>query len=139
MKKFTVMMATGRGEKSISVWLDDDTSKVLESINDRELIRQYIIEEYKSQLAERKETRRHTSLENSLFVIDENADLDWDSEKRGLYSALKVLTDKQRETFISHVIDNKSFRQIGDEMGLHKQTILEIYNAAIKKLKNFLK
>ena len=139
MKKFTANMVTANGEKQISVWLDNETSNILEAINDSEFIQQYIIEEYKAQLLEQKETRRHTSLENSLYVIDENADLDWINEKRELYKALETLTDKQREVFISHVLDRKSFRQIGDETGLHKQTVTDSYNAAIKKIKKIFR
>lgn len=54
MKKFTANMVTANGEKQISVWLDNETSNMLEAINDSEFIRQYIIEEYKAQLLERK-------------------------------------------------------------------------------------
>ncbi len=138
MRKYTATVMTKRGERQVSVLLDERTANVLDEVNDEELTHRYITEEYKSGLIERRETRRHTSLENSLYVIDRNADLDFYVEKSELCSALDMLTDKQREVFFAHVIDGKSFREIGDGMELHKQTVLEIYNAAIKKLKKFL-
>lgn len=138
-KKVTVsVLSEFSTQKNVSVWIDATTLEILEQIDDDDLKRQYIIEEYKSSLIDRKETRRHTSLDNCLYVKDKRADIDKDMDKRALYSALGLLTDKQREVFISHVLERKSFREIGDDIGIHKQTVLEIYNAAVKKLKKLL-
>ena len=117
--------------------LDERTAEILEKV-DEEIKRQYIIEEYKAKLTDRKETRRHASLENSLYVTDEKTSVEIYRRNKELYAAINALTDKQREVFYSRVIENKSFRQIGDELGIHKQTVLEIYNAAVKKLKKIL-
>ena len=66
MKKLTTKIMDDGDEKEISVFLDDETAKVLEECGDEELKHRYIVEEYKDKLIERRETRRHQSLEKSI-------------------------------------------------------------------------
>lgn len=138
MKKMSTTVVKNGKTKTISVWLDERTVQALEQANDPKLTRQYILDEHNAELIDLKETRRHQSLSNGFDVIDERNYAERGYEISELNKALEILTDKQREIFIAHALERKSFREKGDEMGLHKQTVLEIYNAAIKKLKNFL-
>ena len=69
MKKLTTKIMDDGDEKEISVFLDDETAKVLEECGDEELKHRYIVEEYKDKLIERRETRRHQSLEKSSRII----------------------------------------------------------------------
>lgn len=65
MKKYTTSVTNQKGEqKEISVWLDDETSKVLDEANDPEITHFYIVEKHQEALIQLKETRRHTSLDN---------------------------------------------------------------------------
>ena len=67
MKRYTLTIADGKGgSREIKVRLDDETSRLLKEAGDPELTRAYIIEEYKARNAERKETRRHVSLDKCM-------------------------------------------------------------------------
>ena len=68
MKKLTTKIMDNGKEKDIAVFLDDETAKVLEECGDEELKHRYIVEEYKDKLIERRETRRHQSLEVRFIV-----------------------------------------------------------------------
>ncbi len=67
MKKLTTTTITtdNGAKKEISVWLNEETAEKLEKC-DVNILHEYIIEEYNSRLIERKETRRHQSLDKSL-------------------------------------------------------------------------
>ena len=94
----------------------------------------------------RKETRRHYSLEQLLNYgwdrEDTKADvayqLELKEEKARLKEALKKLTKRQRSVLILSVMDKLSFREIGTKLGLHRDTVREYYLLAIKKLKKLL-
>ena len=66
MKKLTTKIMDNGKEKDIAVFLDDETAKVLEECGDEELKHRYIVEEYKDKLIERRENRRHQSMEKSI-------------------------------------------------------------------------
>lgn len=80
MKRFTTKIMHKGEEKTIAVWLDDETARLLEEYGDEKLKHAYIVEEYKAQLIERSETRRHQSLEKSMEagfdVMDESTDVE---------------------------------------------------------------
>lgn len=106
---------------------------------------EYAEMERKENLVNRKETRRHQSLDKSLErgwdVKDLSADVESIAEQRyeksRLRAAVKNLTNKQRIILILHVEYKKSFREIGEKLGIHKDTVKEHYHAAIKKMKKF--
>lgn len=54
-KKLTTVITVNGKEKEISVRLDDNIVKMLESVNDEKLTQFYIVEEYTAQLSERRE------------------------------------------------------------------------------------
>lgn len=58
--------------------------------------------------------------------------------KRIIHKALKCLTERQREIVVKVFWENLTFREIGEDLGVHFTTIAENYRSAIKKLKKFL-
>ena len=111
-----------------------------------EFAAEYAAMEYRDKLIERKETRRHKSLDKSLEhgwdIPDPSADValqaERNEEKARLSSALQRLTDKQRAVLLLYIEDGLSFREIAANLGVNKDTVREHYLAAIKNLKKFL-
>jgi len=111
-----------------------------------EFARQYAEMEHTDALIERKETRRHQSLDKSMEhgfdVPDPYADTAEQAERRELseeiQSALHKLTDKQRTVFTLHVVEELTFREIGEELGLGTYTVRDYFYNAVKKLQKFL-
>ena len=107
---------------------------------------EYDAMEHRDKLVERKETRRHQSLDKSMEhgwdIADPSADVDAQAERREdtarLRDALKTLTERQRIVFLTYAEEGKSFREIGEMLGLQKDTVKEHYHAAIKKLRKIL-
>ena len=104
MKKLKTKIMHNGEEKEIAVLLDDETARILEECGDEKLKHRYIVEEYKAQLIERRETRRHQSLERSMAsgfdIIVESTDIEEatlrkiDAEK--LRQALQMLEPQQK-------------------------------------------
>ena len=102
--------------------------------------------EHKDALIERKETRRHQSLDKSLEhgfdVADPKAnvleEIEWRELSEEIHRALEVLTDKQRTVFELHVSEGLTFRAIGERLGLGTYTVRDYFYNAVKKLKNIL-
>jgi len=146
MKKLSTEIKTEDNDKKvITIWLDDETARLLETCGDEALKHTYIVEEYQAQLIERKETRRHQSLEGMIElgkeIADERSDIERCYEKNEenaqLYRALKVLTKKQLYIVKLHVLKGKTFKEIAEELGLNSCTVKEHYYTAKKKLKKF--
>lgn len=80
MKKYTTFVENKKGEqKKISVWLDDETARAIDEANDPEITQFYILDKHKEDLIQRKETRRHTSLdqlfEQGHYIEEQDSDL----------------------------------------------------------------
>ena len=124
-----------------------DGAKHVEIEVTEELASEYAAMEHRDKLIERKETRRHQSLDKSLEhgwdVTDPSADValqaERNEEKARLSSALKKLTDKQRAVLLLYIEEGLSFREIGEKLGIHKDTVKEHYHAAIKNLRKILR
>ena len=112
-----------------------------------EFASEYAAMEHRDKLIERKETRRHQSLDKSLEhgwdIPDPSADValqaERNEEKARLSSALKKLTDKQRAVLLLYIEEGLSFREIGEKLGIYKDTVKEHYHAAIKNLRKILR
>ena len=112
-----------------------------------EFAAEYAAMDHRDKLIERKETRRHQSLDKSLEhgwdVADPSTDValqaERDEDKERLHTALRKLTDKQRAVLLLYIEEGKSFREIGEELGIHKDTVKEHYHAAIKNLRKILR
>ena len=145
MKKFEIMITTKQGEKKVSVSVDDKTALLLENCS-QEVRQAYLESEYKEQLQERAETRRHISLETSIanghdFISPADSPLDEtikNEESIYVKGLLSKLTDKQYKVFTLYVFEGLTLEKIGKIMGVSFQCVHEIYQAAIKKLKKFL-
>lgn len=124
-----------------------DGTKYVEIEVTEEFAAEYAAMEHRDKLIERKETRRHQSLDKSLEhgwdVADPSTDValqaERDEDKALLYSALQRLTDKQRAVLLLYIEEGLSFREIGEELGIHKDTVKEHYHAAIKNLRKILR
>lgn len=146
MKKYTTTITTDKGiQKKISVWLDDKTATALEEANDPQITHFYILEKHKEDLTQRKETRRHTSLDNLFeqghFIEDQDSDLSQHGVRMEnilkMRKALSTLTDKQRNVIIARHVDNLSFNEIGRRMGVTGKTVIAHFKAAEKKIKKY--
>ena len=123
-----------------------DGTKYVEIEVTEEFAAEYAAMEHRDKLIERKETRRHQSLDKSLEhgwdIPDPSADValqaERNEEKARLSSALQRLTDKQRAVLLLYIEDGLSFREIAANLGVNKDTIREHYLAAIKNLRKFL-
>ena len=118
MKKFEIIVTTKQGEKKVSVYVESETAAMLKECSE-EIRLAYLKELYKEQLLERKETRRHVSLEK----ITANGH-DFESQDKSptekiieaeetarIKELLDKLTDKQRETLVFNAFINFTRRQ----------------------------
>ena len=147
MKKVTATILLKGESKTVTVMLDDTTYTLLKQAGDRELFLQYVTEEYVTGLKERAETRRHKSLDylmdKGLEFEDERQDLfetvALSEDAAALKEALKILTERQRDIVLRHVVEGQSLREIARALGLHKDTVREHFSDGIKKLQEFFK
>ena len=111
-----------------------------------EFAAEYAEMEHKDALIERKETRRHQSLDKSLEhgfdILDPQANVSEEIERRelseGIWKALHKLTEKQRTVFLMYVEDGLNYREIGERIGLGTYTVRDYFYNAVKKLQKYL-
>ena len=145
MKKFEITITTKQGEKKVRVYVESETAAMLKNCSE-EVRLAYLKEIYKEQLLERKETRRHVSLDKITANGRDFESADKSpteriieaEENEYVKALLDKLTDKQREAFILHAFEGWNFEKIGKKMGVSFQCAHQFYEAAIKKLKKFL-
>lgn len=100
-----------------------------------EFAKKYAEMEHKDAFIERKETRRHQSLDKSLEhgfdIPDPTVDIAEMAERQelsdGIHKALNTLTKKQRIVFELYVSEGLPFRAIGERMGLGTYTVRTIF------------
>ena len=146
MKKLKTKIMHNGEEKEIAVLLDDETARILEECGDEKLKHRYIVEEYKAQLIERRETRRHQSLESSMAsgfdIIDESTDIEEatlrkiDAEK--LRQALQMLEPQQKWLLEQIFVKGKSKVEIARELGVWKTAISNRLQKIYRRIKKFL-
>lgn len=147
MKQVTATIQLNGKSKTVTVMLDDKTYALLKQSGDQALFERYVAEEYEASKIERRETRRHKSLdyliEKGLEFEDERQDpfeiLMQRDKQASVQAALKTLTKRQLFIVSRYVFDRKSFREIGDLLGIHKESVRIEYNKAIKKLQKFFR
>ncbi len=111
-----------------------------------EFAAQYAEMEHREYLVNRKETRRHQSLDKSMEhgfdVADPNVNVLEQVERRLLseqiHTALHKLTYKQRTVVSLYFFDGLNFREIGERLHIGTSAVFDHFQAAIKKLKKFL-
>ena len=146
MKKLKTKIMHNGAEKEIAVLLDDETARLLEECGDEKLRHRYIVEEYKAQLIDRRETRRHQSLETSMAsgfdIIDESTDIEEatlrkiDAEK--LRQALQMLEPQQKWLLEQIFVKGKSKVEIARELGVWKTAISNRLQKIYRRIKKFL-
>ena len=120
------------GNKHISVEVSEDFAKALQQM------------EKEDALTERKETRRHESLDELIskgyeFVQEEPEENEWMQEMlKKLPEALKQLTDEQLWLIEQVFYFNRSQLEISKELGVSHQAITRRLERILKKLKKFL-
>ena len=144
MKRFTTKIMHKGEEKVIAVWLDDETARLLEEYGDEKLKHSYIVEEYKAQLIERSETRRHQSLEKSMeagFDVEEKeANFESDVvDKTDLLQAIDLLSDSQRCVIEQYYFKDMRLEDIANKKGVSIQAIAQMIRRAKLNIKKFLK
>ena len=146
MKKVTATIRTANGEvKTVSVKLDDRTATLLEQSGNQMLIEAYVAAEYKESNLKRRESRRHLSLnrliDNGFDMADEKQnpleDMICAERKATVKEALQTLTERQMIIVSRYIFERQSFREIGDFLGIHKESVRIEYQKAIKKLQKF--
>ena len=146
MKKYTTFITTEKGEqKEISVWLDDETARAIDEANDPEITQFYILDKHKEDLIDRKETRRHTSLdeliEKGRLIEDEDGDpVQYAMRMERILrmrKALSALTDKQFKAIWYVAVEGLNYVETGKLMGIRWETVRQYYKKAEEKIKKY--
>ena len=136
MKKYTTFQENKKGDqKKISVWFDDETVRAIDEANDPEITQFYILDKHKEDLIQRKETRRHTSLdylfEQGHYIEEQDSDLSQHGVKMEnilkVRKALSTLTDRQFKAIWYVAVDGLSYAKTGRLMGIRGETVREHY------------
>lgn len=144
MKKLTTAVTRKGVEKRIEVLLEDEIANFLEENADEASRHKFVVEEYKAQLIERRETRRHRSLEQlqekgldreELAANFEIAAM----EKLNLHNAVQQLTTAQRFVVEQYYFKDVKIKDIADRAGVSFQAVAQMLCRAKVKLKKFLK
>ena len=147
MKKVTATILFQGREKTVEVWLDEKTLGLLNECKDEKIKQEYIAEEYKAQLIERRETRRHQSLEysmeNGFDIADENANVEEDMLKQIsnelLYKAINQLEPQQKWLIKQIYYLNRTQVSVADELQIDATSIRDRLKKIYKKMQKNLK
>lgn len=145
MKKLTTKIIKNNKLKSISVLVEDQVAEMIENVNEK-FRHEYIVSEYESSLLERKETRRHQSLELSLdngheFINEEASieDIYIDNDRnKNLYKAISFLSEDQQWLVKEVYFKGRSQVEIANELKVDKSAIRHRIERILQKLKKFL-
>lgn len=131
--------------KEINFKFNDGTKSTVNV--DDEFYSEYEKLEAESKRIERKETRRHISMnvfeEQGIEFEDENSSIDLklvDKETKDIVqNAIKQLTPRQQELVYQVFYLNKSLSEIAKEKGISKSAITQQMQVIYKHLKEILK
>ena len=144
MKKVSTWVEGDDGKRIISVYVEDRTAEIL-SQTDEAIRHEYILAEYNARKTDRKETRRHQSLEGIMasgreFAAD-NPDMTELSiaaeQKERVRAAIKKLRPTQQEIILLRFYYNKTQADIAREKGVSKAAVGQQLQRALKQLKKF--
>lgn len=144
MKKLTTAVTRKGVEKRIEVLLEDEIANFLEENADEASRHKFVVEEYKAQLIERRETRRHRSLEQ---LQEEGGDIEEFAagfagaviDKINVTNAVQRLTDAQRFVVEQYYFKDVKIKDIANRAGVSVQAVAQMLCRAKVKLKKFLK
>ena len=135
MNKYTTFITTEKDEqKEISVWLDDETARAIDEANDPEITQFYILDKHREDLIDRRETRRHTSLdeliEKGRLIEDEDGDpVQYAMRMERILKmrkALSALTDKQFKAIWYVAVEGLNYVETGKLMGIRWETVRQV-------------
>ena len=91
----------------------------------------------------RKETRRHYSLESRIYEGEdygsEDENLSRFADLESIQSAMRELTSRQHICVYAYFFDGKKYTEIARELGIHESTVRESVRSALKKLEKYLR
>ncbi len=93
---------------------------------------EYLNQKYGFELAD-------TSLSEDEIERIEQQELEKEEFNKKLHEAIDKLTEKQRKVIYMYFWENKTIREIANELGVYFTTVEESYQSALKKIKKFLK
>lgn len=137
------------GAKKVTIDMDDRTAKLLFDTNYEEnerVVHEYIHEEYKWQLLERKETRRHSSIENlSEMGVDFISTDDIESavfknlDIQIVRNAMSQLLPVQQELIQKVYFEEIKISEIAKTYGISHQAVSNRIKNILIKIKKLLK
>ena len=145
MQNFTTKTTKNDKVITISIMVDNETAKMLEQL-DEQTRHEYILAEHELDLKERKETRRHQSLDLSLengheFVSEdptpEEKCID-DENFKTLYKAISTLEPTKQKIIYMYFFENKTMEQIAKALSVQKPAISKQISRILEKLKKVL-
>ena len=130
---------------TISVMVDNETAKMLEQL-DEQTRHEYILAEHELDLKERRETRRHQSLDLSLengheFVSEEPTPDEKVVENEiyaNLHNAISTLEPNKQKIVYLYFFENKTMEQIAEILNVQKPAISKQISRILEKLKKVL-
>ena len=144
MKKLTTQITKDNKIITIFAMVDDKTAEILENL-DEETRHNYIVGEHEIYLNERKETRRHqsinVSLENGHDFEDDEISLEENFIEKEkylkLHKAISCLSKEQQWLVNEVYFKGRSQVEIAKELGLTKMAVSLRLQTILKNLKKF--
>ena len=127
------------------MWLDDETARAIDEANDPEITQFYILDKHQEDLIDRKETRRHTSLDELIekghLIEDEDGDpVQYAMRMERILrmrKAFSALTDKQFKAVWYVAVEGLNYVETGKLMGIRWETVRQYYKKAEEKIKKY--
>ena len=148
MKKLKATVTKKDGTtKDVYVVVDNKTAKMLDLLNDKNAVNDYLVEEYKMFMADRHEHLCTQSLDKSLDggleLEDENQDL-FEIVAQGLeaekvHQAISQLDEEQQKIVYAMFFEGKTQVKIAENMNISKQALYQRLIVIKGQLKKFLK
>lgn len=150
MKKLEITITTKKGKvKTVAVYVDDETAKALDQLNDEEYRQQYRYEEYLMQERDKWHRRKTVSLDAIIEKGDEPCSdkdlldeiIKTDEQKEELHKAIEKLEPQQQEIVNLNYFEGKTQKQIARIFGIGETAVnnrlKSIYARLRKYLENF--
>ena len=145
MKKYSTVITKDGETKEISVWFDDETARAIDEANDPKITQFYILDKHREDLIDRKETRRHTSLDELIekghLIEDEDGNpIQYAMRMERILKmrkALSSLTDKQFKAIWYVAVEGLTYVEAGKLMGIRWETVRQYYKKAEEKIKKY--
>ena len=147
MKKLKATVTKKDGTtKEVYVVVDEQTAEMLTKLQDKQLVNDYLVEEYKMFMSDRHEHLYTQSLDKSLDggldIMDEKQDLfamiAQSEEYERIHKAIAKLEPQQQWLVYQVYFEGRTQIEIAEELGIDKTSLSKRKGRIIKKLKKFL-